>query len=127
MHTSILVLFLTILTTSLAKAEETYFCYLDKSMKVSNDGLFSGVEKIDKKMIFKVSDGVVVYKINDFKIKIPLVAHSTTEFAAKGGMFPMKTLHVWKLVHSVNDYKIQFTENLALSILIKTGSCILNE
>lgn len=127
MRIGILVLFLTITTTSLAKAEETYFCYLDKFMEIGNDGRFYGTEATDEKMILNVKDKKVSINLFGLKADIPLIEKlGTIQFAAKGGIASMTTLHVWKNGKS-NDYDVQYTMNYAKSVTIRTGSCILNE
>ena len=128
MRISILLLFLTMLLSSHAKADETYFCYMNRLMEVFNNGDFFGSEETEQKLILKVSDGVVSHNLYDAKIEMPIIHKAgISEFAAKGGVLPTDTLHVWRLRIKENNYSIQITDNRDSSIIIRTGSCILND
>ena len=97
-------------------------------MDVLNNGNFIEAEATEKKLILKVSNGVVSHKLYDVKIEMPLIEkQGISEFSAKGGIIPEDTLHVWRSGIKENDYVIQYITNNLSFITIRTGSCILND
>ena len=108
-----------------ALADESYVCFLDKFMEVSNDGRFFGPEATEIKMQISIKEKQVFLDMDDFpQYALGLIEKlGTAQFAAKGGgVASMDTLHVWKRLNS-EKYDVQYSTNYAQSITIRTGVC----
>lgn len=104
-------------------AEETYSCFLDKFMEVANDGRFFGPEKTEERLVISIRENTVFYKMYNIESQLSLIDKlGTAQFAAKGGIASMNTLHVWRRGTS-NKYDVQYSVNYANSITISTGIC----
>jgi hypothetical protein len=107
-----------------AWAEEKYTCYLDKFMEVANDGRFFGPEATKVKLDIDIKDKKVFFKMDKVKGELTLIEKlGAAQFAAKGGIAAMDTLHVWKQGSS-DKYDVQYSTNHARSITIRTGACL---
>ena len=116
-------IFLTLFSQT-AWAEEKYACYLDKFMEVANDGRFFGPEATKVKLDIDIKDKKVFFKMDKVKGELTLIEKlGAAQFAAKGGIAAMDTLHVWKQGSS-DKYEVQYSKNYARSITIRTGACL---
>lgn len=123
---SILGFIFTLIFITPSLAEEKYSCFLDKFMEVANDGRFFGPEKTEEKLDINVRENILFYKFNNIDSQLPIIDKlGTAQFAAKGGIASMYSVHVWRRETS-NKYDIQFTTNYAKSIAIRTGICFRN-
>ena len=116
-------IFLTLFSQT-AWAEEKYTCYLDKFMEVANDGGLFGPEETKIQLNISIRGERVFYELDDGQSELALIDKlGTAQFAAKGGIAAMKTLHVWKQGSS-DKYDVQYSTNYARSITIRTGACL---
>ena len=121
--TVLLSAFLTLLTQP-AAASEKYICHLDRFMEVANDGRFFGPEATQIRLEISVEDERVVYKLDGIESELALIEKlGTAQFAAKGDLAAMTTLHVWRQ-GSAERYDVQYSTNYANSITIRTGICL---
>ena len=112
------------LLSQTAWADEKYTCYLDKFMEVANDGRFFGPDATKVKLDIDIKEKQVFFKMDDAEGELTLVEKlGTAQFAAKGGIAAMDTLHVWKQGSS-DKYDVQYSKNYARSITIRTGACL---
>ena len=92
-------------------------------MEVANDGRFFGPEKTEERLVISIREDKLFFKLNNFESQLPVIDKlGTAQFAAKGGIASMDTLHVWRRGNS-NKYDIQYSTNYANSITIRTGVC----
>ena len=116
-------IFLTLLSNT-AWAEEKYTCYLDKFMEVANDGGLFGPEETKIQLNISIKGDRVFYELDDVQSELALIDRlGTAQFAAKGGLAAMQTLHVWKQFSS-DKYEVQYSTNYAHNITIRTGFCL---
>ena len=119
----LLSVFLTLLSQP-AAASEKYICHLDKFMEVANDGRFFGPEATQIRLEISVEDERVLYKLDGVGSELTLIEKlGTAQFAAKGDLAAMTTLHVWRQ-GSAERYDVQYSTNYANSIAIRTGICL---
>lgn len=115
--------FLTLLEQP-AAASEKYICHLDRFMEVANDGRFFGPETTQIRLEISVEDERVLYKLDGIEAELALIEKlGTAQFAAKGELAAMTTLHVWRQ-GSAERYDVQYSTNYANSITIRTGICL---
>ena len=115
--------FLTLLSQP-AAASEKYICHLDKFMEVANDGRFFGPEATQIRLEISVEDERVLYELDGVESELTLIEKlGTAQFAAKGDLAAMTTLHVWRQ-GSAERYDVQYSTNYANSIAIRTGICL---
>ena len=92
-------------------------------MEVANDGRFFGPKKTEERLLISIRENTVFYQMNNIKSQLQLIDKlGIAQFAAKGSIASMKTLHVWRRGTS-NKYDIQYSTNYANSITIRTGVC----
>ena len=92
-------------------------------MEVANDGRFFGPDATRVKLDIDIKEKQVFFKMDDTEGELTLIEKlGTAQFAAKGGLAAMDTLHVWKLGSS-DKYDVQYSRNYAASITIRTGIC----
>ena len=116
-------IFLTLFSQT-AWAEEKYTCYLDKFMEVANDGGLFGPEETKIQLNISIKGDRVFYELDDVQSELALIDKlGTAQFAAKGGLAAMQTLHVWKQFSS-DKYEVQYSTNYAHNITIRTGFCL---
>ena len=116
-------IFLTLFSQT-AWAEEKYTCYLDKFMEVANDGGLFGPEETKIQLKISIKGDRVFYELDDVQSELALIDKlGTAQFAAKGGLAAMQTLHVWKQFSS-DKYEVQYSTNYAHNITIRTGFCL---
>jgi hypothetical protein len=121
--TVLLSAFLTLLAQP-AAASEKYICHLDRFMEVANDGRFFGPETTQIRLEISVEDERVLYKLDGIESELALIEKlGTAQFAAKGDLAAMTTLHVWRQ-GSAERYDVQYSTNYANSITIRTGICL---
>ena len=121
--TVLLSAFLTLLAQP-AAASEKYICHLDRFMEVANDGRFFGPETTQIRLEISVKDERVLYKLDGIESELALIERlGTAQFAAKGDLAAMTTLHVWRQ-GSAERYDVQYSTNYANSITIRTGICL---
>ena len=119
----LLSVFLTLLSQP-AAASEKYICHLDRFMEVANDGRFFGPEATQIRLEISVEDERVRYKLDGVESELTLIEKlGTAQFAAKGDLAAMTTLHVWRQ-GSAERYDVQYSTNYANSIAIRTGICL---
>ena len=122
-RTLLTVIFVT-LCSQTAWGEEKYTCHLNRFMEVANDGRFFGPDATRVKLDIDIKEKQVFFKMDDAEGELTLVEKlGTAQFAAKGGIAAMDTLHVWKL-GSLDKYDVQYSTNYARSITIRTGACL---
>ena len=115
--------FLTLLAQP-AAASEKYICHLDRFMEVANDGRFFGPETTQIRLEISLEDERVFYKLDGIESELALIEKlGTAQFAAKGDLAAMTTLHVWRQ-GSAEKYDVQYSTNYANSITIRTGICL---
>ena len=116
-------IFLTLLSNT-AWAEEKYTCYLDKFVEVANDGGLFGPEETKIHLNISIRGERVFYEMDNVRSELALIDKlGTAQFAAKGGLAAMQTLHVWKQLSS-DKYEVQYSTNYAHNITIRTGLCL---
>ena len=105
-------------------AKTNYICFLDRFMEVGNDGIFYGPEVTEVMLQITIQGEKVFYKMDGIKSELSLFDKlGTAQFAAKGGIAAMTTLHVWRRGVSSEKYEVQYSTNYAQSITIRTGVC----
>ena len=93
-------------------------------MEVANDGRFFGPETTQIRLEISVEDERVLYKLDGIESELALIERlGTAQFAAKGELAAMTTLHVWRQ-GSAERYDVQYSTNYANSITIRTGICL---
>ena len=122
MRVSIISVFFLLFAQS-ALAKESYICFLDRFMEVGNDGLFYGPDSTEMLLQISIEGKKVFYKMDVIKDELKLLDKlGSAQFAAKGGMAAMTTLHVWRRGSS-KKYDVQYSTNYAQRITIRTGVC----
>ena len=105
-------------------AKEDYICFLDNFMEVGNDGEVYGPESTELMLQISIQGEKVFYKMDGIKSELDLLDKlGTVQFAAKGGVAGMTTLHVWSRTGVSKKYEVQYSQNYAKSITIRTGVC----
>jgi hypothetical protein len=105
-------------------AKENYICFLDRFMEVGNDGVFFGPDSTEVMLQISIQGEKVFYKMGGIKSELSLFDKlGTAQFAAKGGIAAMTTLHVWRRGVLSEKYEVQYSTNYAQSITIRTGVC----